>query len=187
MPPPARIWRGRARNWRGIAMRTELACLALLCGCAAAQSLPELENSARQAMRAGNAEAALSAYEQLARANPKSAAYEDQIGFLLAATKRVNEAIPHLQRATELDPKMAAAWYHLGGARYMTQQPEAAMRAMERAVALAPDNAEYRSHLGAVCETVGNGFLQEHKYKQAREPYRHAVALLPENALLRNS
>jgi hypothetical protein len=40
---------------------------------------------------------------------PKSAEYQDQVGFLLAATNRSSEVTPHFQRAAELDHKNGAS------------------------------------------------------------------------------
>src|SRR5271155_4451918 len=111
---------------------------------------PGLEALARQQLAARDAAGALAAYEKLAGLAPKSAVYQDQIGFILAATNRSAEAIQHFQRATELDPKMAQAWFHLGVALYLAQQAEPAVRALEKAVALDPGNGDYRFRLGTV-------------------------------------
>jgi len=72
----------------------------LVSACLNAQAISQLEAAAKAHLAARNANAALADYQKLAALNPKSALYEDQIGFLLAATNRVPEGIPHLQRAT---------------------------------------------------------------------------------------
>jgi len=59
-----------------------------------------LDATARQRLAARDANGALEAYEKLARMVPQSAAYQDEVGFLLAATNRTPEAIPYLRRAT---------------------------------------------------------------------------------------
>ena len=100
-----------------------LICSALLFA-QAPSTVPDLEALARQRLAARDATGALAAYRKLAELVPKSAAYQDQIGFLLAATKQSGEAIQHFQRATELDPKMAQAWFHLGAALWLAQQAE---------------------------------------------------------------
>jgi predicted Zn-dependent protease len=92
----------------------------------AAQTVQQLESTARERLTAKDANGALAAYEKLAALVPKSAEYQDQIGFLLAATNRSSDAIPHFQRATELDPKMSPAWYHLGVALALTKQVNSA-------------------------------------------------------------
>jgi Flp pilus assembly protein TadD len=84
-------------------------------------TVPQLEAEARQRLAARDASGALAAYEKLAELVPKSASYQDEVGFLLAAINRSPDAIPHFRRATELDPRMAQAWYHLGVALWLTQ------------------------------------------------------------------
>jgi superkiller protein 3 len=119
---------------------TAILCLCLPLAAQTTATVQQLEATARDRLAARDAAGALTAYEKLAELAPKSAAYQDEIGFLLAATNRSPEAIAHFQRATELDPKMAQAWYHLGVALWLTQQTDSAVRAMQRAVALAPGN-----------------------------------------------
>src|SRR5579863_8856896 len=115
----------------------------------ASSSIRDLEATARQRWAAQDAAGALAAYEKLAVLVPNSAAYQDQIGFLLASTDRTADALPHFRRATELDPKMAQAWYHLGVALWLSKQADASMHALQRAATLAPDNGEYRFRLGS--------------------------------------
>src|ERR1022692_714867 len=115
-------------------------CLALLClslrlAAQTGATVPQLESTARERLAAKDANGALAAYEKLAVLAPKSAEYQDQIGFLLAATNRSSDAIPHFQKAAELDPKMAQAWYHLGVALALTKQTGAAVNALQKAVA----------------------------------------------------
>ena len=102
-------------------------------------TLQQLESTARERLAAQDVNGALATYEKLAALVPRSAAYQDEIGFLLAATNLSPDAIAHFQRATELDPKMAQAWYHLGVALWLTQHPEPALRALQKAVALEPE------------------------------------------------
>ncbi len=103
-----------------------------------AQNIPQLESSARAHMSRGEVAAALADYQKLASLNPQSAVYEDQIGFIFAATNRGAEAIPHLQKATELQPKMAVAWFHLGVAQCLRQETTACIANLQKAVALEP-------------------------------------------------
>ncbi len=68
-----------------------------------------------QASRAkGDAAAALQAFEKALSLDPKSPQIEDEIGFILAATNRRDEAIAHFEKAIQLDPRFASAHYHLG-------------------------------------------------------------------------
>src|SRR5580704_16592769 len=184
------------------AQRTLNACL-LLAALLAAQpaTIPDLEASARQRLAAHDAAGALAAYEKLAEMAPKSAVYQDQIGFLLAATNRSADAIPHFRHAIDLDPKMAQAWFHLGAALWLTQQAEPAVDALRNAVRLAPENGDYRFRLGTIYnetgqskeaarelarasrlapsnakiwETLGSAYERRHLFKEARDAYRQA-------------
>ena len=120
-----------------------------------AQSVQQLEASARAHLAARDTTAALADYQKLAQLVPNSAAYQDKIGFILAATNRAADAIPHFQRATELDPKLAEAWFHLGAARLILQQPSG-IGDLEKAVALDPGNADYHFRLGTADNQAGH-------------------------------
>src|SRR5580658_9745773 len=165
-------------------LRLSIFCLSLSL---AAQTVDQLESTARERLAAKDANGALAAYEKLGALVPRSAAYRDQIGFLLAATNRSSQAIPHFQRATDLDPKFAPAWYHLGAALALTKQTESAINALQKAVALAPGQADYRDRLGLAWATLGDSHQQQHRYKEARNAYREALRLNPANDLARNS
>jgi tetratricopeptide (TPR) repeat protein len=142
---------------------------------AQAQSVADLEAQARQRLAARDAAGALADYQKLAALVPKSAVYQDQIGFILAATNRSAEAIPYFERATELDPKMAQAWFHLGVAEWLAKQADPATSALQKAVLLAPGNGDYRFRLGSVYNETG-------KYEKAASELTHAAKLLPTNA-----
>ena len=117
-----------------------LAALALL---AAIPLFAQTESDAQALTHSGKIDEAIGIYSALARKSPGTPRYEDQIGFLLAATKRVSEALPHFRRATEIDPRYAPAFYHEGVALWLNHQPEPAISALRKAVELAPDSAEY--------------------------------------------
>jgi tetratricopeptide (TPR) repeat protein len=156
---------------------------------------------------------ALADYQKLAQLVPQSADYQDQIGFLLAATNRSSEAIPHFKRATELNPKFAQAWFHLGIARLITQQPSG-IADLEKATSLDPANADYHFRLvtayadigrfadaiphlriaakslpgkSDIWRKLGDALQQQGQFKQARDAYRQALTLDPSNTALRNS
>lgn len=175
-------------------------------------SVQQLEVSARQHLAARDVAAALSDYEKLAELIPQSADYQDQIGFLLAATNRAAEAIPHFERATALNPKLAQAWFHLGVARLILQQPSG-IADLQKAVALDPANADYQFRLGtadkeagryadavvqlraaaqkmpnksAVWLSLGEALQQQSQFKQARDAYGRAVQLDPASTPARN-
>ena len=122
---------------------------ALMCAYLMAQSTAQIEASAKAHLAARNVNAALADYQKLAAMNPQSAVYEDQIGFILASTNHLGDALPHLQHATELDPKMALAWYHLGVADCLIKNTQSCAESLQHAVALAPGNGDYHFRLGS--------------------------------------
>jgi len=190
---------------------------ALLAGSArlaADTSIPQLEKLARQALAAKDANGALAAYRKLAQIVPGSAAYQDEIGFLLAATNRNAEAIPYFENATRLDSKMAVAWYHLGVASWLAQHPETAIKALRNAVTLAPGNGDFHFRLGSaysnlfedakaipeltlaakllpqkaeVWGELGHVYQRQKRYVEARDAYRHALSFDANNNAIRNS
>ena len=173
----------------------------------------DLEAAAKQRIAAHDVPGALAAYRKLVEISPGSAAYQDELGFLLAASNQTPEAILHFGRATALDPKMAQAWYHLGAALWLAKQGGPALDALEKAAALAPRNAEYLFHLGSayytlqhysdasrvlaqasvpmasnasVWKMLANSYQQQSRYAEARDAFRHAVDLDPSDVATRN-
>ena len=149
----------------------------LLLAAQPAATVQQWEASARQHLANRDANAALADYEKLAQLVPNSSVYEDEIGFLLAATNRTAQAVSHLKRATELDPKLAQAWYHLGVALWLVQQPDPAVRDLQKAVALAPGHADYRFRLAAAYNDTGH-------YAQAIPELQRSARQLPTNAAI---
>ena len=174
-----------------------------------------LESTARERLAARDTDGALAAYEKLASLVSGSAAYQDEIGFLLAATNRSAEAIPHFRRATELDPKMAQAWYHLGVALWLTKSkripPYAACsvplhwlpimaiittawerRTCKPLTTSMPfrnwDGPRKTTHANAgAWATLGDACQALHRYGPARDAYRQALRFDPKNDSWRNS
>ena len=74
-------------------------CCACFYGAQAPENIRRLEAEAKALLSAQNANGALTKYKELARLVPRSAVYQDEIGFLLAATNRTSEAIPYFEQA----------------------------------------------------------------------------------------
>ena len=90
-------------------MRSRWLCL-FLCSLAALpgqETLAQLESRARELKARGDAAGSLEAWQKAAALDPKSAAIQDEIGFLLAVLNRRQEAIQHFERAVSLDPRSA--------------------------------------------------------------------------------
>src|SRR5579864_1390566 len=95
------------------------ACFVLV----AAENAAEWVRQGRDFKAKGDAVAALRAFERASSLDPASAEIEDEIGFLLAATGRASEAMPHFEKAVRLDPEFAPAHYHLGVACWLAKDP----------------------------------------------------------------
>lgn len=73
---------------------------------------------------------------------PTFAKPHEDLGMLLVALNRPEEAIPLLQKAVRLDSGLESAWFHLGKALARTGQGKAADAAYEEAFKLAPERQE---------------------------------------------
>lgn len=80
--------------------------LIAFCVCAPTfgETVTELAAKAERLKKQGHAAAALTAYQQAAALQPRSASFQDEVGFLLAVLHKSSEAIAHFERAIELDP-----------------------------------------------------------------------------------
>src|SRR5258708_3581268 len=123
----------------------------------------------------GDAAAALQAFEKALALDPKSPQIEDEVGFILAATNRRDEAIAHFEKAIQLDARFAPAHYHLGVAYWLGQDPNRSIPELEAAVKLRPADGDYRYRLGSAYNSVGH-------YEDAVRELREAVKLRPKNA-----
>src|SRR5271167_4086084 len=81
----------------------------------------EIESRANELKSKGDAAGALAAYQEAAKLDPKSARFQDEIGFLLAVLNQPTEATQYFRHALELDPKFASAHYHLGAALWLAK------------------------------------------------------------------
>src|SRR5579884_2753230 len=88
----------------------------------AADRLKDIESRAAELKAKGDAAGALAAYENAAALDPKSARYQDEIGFLLAVLGRRDDALERFKHAIELDPQFAPAHYHLGVALWLAEK-----------------------------------------------------------------
>src|SRR5260370_21206269 len=113
----------------------------------AGESAAEWIRQGRASKVRGDAAAALRAFEKASSLDPKSAEVEDEIGFLLAATNRQSEAIPHLIKAAQLDPSFAPAHYHLGVAYWLAKDPDRSIPELALAVQPPPPDAASRNRL----------------------------------------
>src|SRR5579859_6384992 len=95
----------------------------LLVSANAQQTSAQWQARARELKARGDAAGSLAAWQKAAELDPKSAAIEDEIGFLLAVLNRHAEAAQHLEHAVALDARFAPARYHLGVLYWIQQDP----------------------------------------------------------------
>jgi len=96
------------------------------------------------------------------------------LGRALLDQERPAEALPLLQRATQLEPERAEAWSLLGTAQRILGLPEA-LDSLRRALSLDPERLADRADLGQV-------LLARNYYPEAIDEFRRA---LERNPLLR--
>ena len=77
------------------------------------------------------------------------------LGVALLKSGRVEQAMPQLERAIQLDPKFWGSYYYLGKARLQTHQAEQAIPLLRQAVALNANAAEAYYELGRALLATG--------------------------------
>ena len=125
------------------------------------------------AARLGDAAAAEAAYRRAIEAKPDGAESHYNLGNLLKAQDRSQEAATAYQRAIALKPDYAEAWSNLGNllqAHGRLQEAEAAYR---RGIELKPGFADPYSNLGNLLQA-------QQRPDEAEAAYRRAIALRPD-------
>lgn len=89
--------------------------------------------------------------------------------WVLASTGRLDDAIPELQRATELDPLAPDNWVNLGYVLLSAGRLPAARRAIDRSLELAPDDSYALKNQMVLC-------LVEHRPAEALDVARRNPA-----------
>ena len=100
---------------------------------------------------------------------------ENGLGAALAKNGRVDEAIPHYQRALAFNPGSSEAHYNLGMALQQKGLAEEAAAHYQKTIELEPDSAGARNNLGTI-------FLQKGGMDRAIACYREAVGIDPDYA-----
>ena len=99
----------------------------------------------------------------------KSAGAHLECGYALSKLGRAAEALPHLQRATELDPTLAIAWQYRGEVELARGEYQPAVDSLSHAVALTPTYVALAKRAEAY-EQLGK--------KEKAEEDRHALEAL---------
>lgn len=92
----------------------------------------------------GDAPAALAAYREAARLDPRLAEAHYGVGLMLMGERRYEEALASLRRACELNPRFAEARLQAGNARMGLGDWQAALAELKAAIDARPDYAEAR-------------------------------------------
>ena len=104
----------------------------------------------------GDTEGAVDDFTSATVAAPGSALAAGYLGESLYRLGRLNQAEPHLRRATELDPTLVPAWNNLGLVLLDTDRPREAERVLRRAFALDSGQTDaIRLNLARAMEEAG--------------------------------
>ena len=101
-----------------------------------------------EALQAGNAVAAVAAFERSVALQPRQAIAHALLGSAYLAAGRAEDALGPLTRAVEIDPQLFIAQQNLGLARLQTGNPAEAAQALEAALEMEPGNASVQMMLG---------------------------------------
>ena len=114
---------------------------------------------------AGNALSALEILEPLARAQPRSAAVQYELGRALGSARRGDEAVAALRRAVELKPDLARAWLALGDHLTAIGDSESADTAYRQHIKASTKDPNLLEAAAALCENrvaVAEALLRKH-------------------------
>jgi tetratricopeptide (TPR) repeat protein len=129
----------------------------------------------KQAMAERRFADAAAIYTEVVRALPDDAGMRLNLGMALSMAGRMREALPHLQRAVELEPTLLPAWLFLGTNWLEMGQPEDAASALRKVVAGEPHNTTAR-------ELLGEALLALEQYESAAAEFGASAKQQPASA-----
>jgi Flp pilus assembly protein TadD len=140
--------------------------------------LQSLFREGAEAMHAGNAAAAETAFRKATEADPSFAPAYLDLGLAQLKEGKLLEAIASIKKSLELDPASPGAHLFLGIAEYQSNHEEDALKDLHQALKEDPQNVQVLTWLGIVELNAGHPEL-------AVEPLDHAAQLAPadENVL----
>lgn len=112
-------------------------------------------------------------YTYLLSKNPEAWLAENNLGVILAANPQT--ALPHLQRAVELQPNSSLVHFSLGNSYASLGRFVEAISQYQAAVRLRPNDAEAEENLGNALDRLG-------KYSEAEGAYREAIRNEPDRS-----
>ena len=142
---------------------------------AAPNVVRDLQQRARDGLKAGRFEDALAASRNLLAIAPGDADALAVAGIATLHLGETEKAIEHLEAALKRRPDMPVVWLHLGNARKTLGRTEQAIKAYRKALSLKPDLAPAAHNLGTLLQAAG-------RHEEAAAIYRAALARSPESA-----
>lgn len=130
------------------------------------------------------------AYEDFIQRNPKHVEARIAYASFLGETGEEEEAIPHLEKARELDPNDPAAWNNLANIYGHIGPIEKAFEYYEKAIEIDPKEPVYLQNLATTTYLFRKDAIERYKiterevFNKSLGLYQKALALDPENFLL---
>jgi len=121
----------------------------------------------------------LAGAEMLVRENPDNAENQRFLGGAYVDLGRIDDALPHLERALGLDPQSASVHNEMAGALLATRRFPEAVAHFRQAVVLAPDDERMHFNLGRALSAAGLA-------AEAAREFERAIALNPGFAAAHN-
>jgi predicted O-linked N-acetylglucosamine transferase (SPINDLY family) len=126
--------------------------------------------------RSGNSEAAVRSLRRAVLLDPQSAAARCDLGIVLAALQRQDEALACYDGAIAMKPDFANAHYNRGNALSELKRFAEAIQSFDKAIALDPQHTD-------ALNNKGNALHQLGQFADAIESYNRILVLKPANAL----
>lgn len=123
-------------------------------------------------------EAALVQARQAAELDPKEGDHEWVQGQVLVRLRKPDEAVAHLQRATQLDPRMYQAWQDLAGVLLAQKKWQGAIDACDAALRVQPNS-------GPTHRMLGDAYVGLNEAVRATAEFRTALQMKPDDLLAR--
>ncbi|GEM_PF-3321810 len=147
-------------------------------GQSAANPVQDFTTAGIAAAQAGDVEEAINAFQiAIAAARDDEAALPHfYLGSLYLELGETEDALTHLEAATEANPSMAMAWAQLGNAYLASGRPLSAIDAFNQALALAPDDPALLTNRGQAFMHIGD----EAAFAKAKADFDRALEINPD-------
>ena len=111
-------------------------------------------------------------YRTTIKKAPNCLMAHNNLGAILEAKGKTDEAIVHFRKTLEINPDFAEAWNNLGNASSHIGQINDAMTDYQKALSISPNYAEAHNNLGTILATTGH-------LDEAIAHYRKALEIKP--------